>query len=67
MPIDVNGETYLNTSEAMNFLGVSRTTLDAMVSDGRVRRYKQGVRRLNYFKQSELARLLEFREDTEDE
>lgn len=65
MPIEIDGDVFLNTSEAMAYLGVSRTTLDALVNEGRVKRYKQGIRRLNYFKRSELARLLEFREDSE--
>jgi excisionase family DNA binding protein len=66
MPIEINGEQFLNTSEAMSYLGVSRTTLDDLVKDGRLKRYKQGIRRVNYFKQLDLDRLLEMREDDGD-
>lgn len=66
MSIMKDGETYLNTAEAAAYLGVSRATVDAMVQDGRLRRYKQGIRKANYYKQSDLDKLLEIREDTED-
>lgn len=65
MPIQINNETYLNTNEATTYLGVSRPTLDSLVSSGRLTRYKQGIRKTHYYKQSDLARLLELREDTE--
>jgi excisionase family DNA binding protein len=65
MTIQINGDTYLDTKEAMDYLGVSRPTLDALVDDGRLKRYKQGIRRLNYYKQADLNKLLEMREDTE--
>ena len=69
MPVEFNGATYLSTSEAMSHLSVSRTTLDELVKNGRLKRYKQGIRRANYFKQADLDKLLEFREDdgTEEE
>lgn len=69
MSIQKDGEKYLNTSEAATYLGVSRTTIDAMIKDGRLVRYIQGVRRANYFKQIDLDRLLELRQggsETED-
>lgn len=69
MPIEINGETYLNTSEAMGRLGVSRPKFDSLVKEGQLRRYRQGVRQVAYYKLSDLERLLEMREDdrTEDE
>jgi predicted site-specific integrase-resolvase len=65
MTIEVNGEVFLNTEEAMNHLGVTRATLDNLVKEGRLKRFKQGIRRANYFKQTDLDRLLELREDTD--
>jgi predicted DNA-binding transcriptional regulator AlpA len=62
MPIEVNGETYLNTAEATGKLGVSRPTFDNLVKTGQLKKYQQGVRRISYYKQSELDRLLEMRE-----
>lgn len=67
MPTEINKETYLNTSEAMSHLGVSRPTLEALVSDGRLKRYKQGIRKTHYYKLADLDRLLELREDTGEE
>lgn len=66
MPTEINGETYLNTAEAMTYLKVSRPTIDALVSDGRLKRYKQGIRKTHYYKQADLSGLLELREDTGD-
>ena len=63
MPIEINGETYLNTSEAMGRLGVSRPTFDNLVKEGRLKRYRQGIRQVAYYKQSDLDKLLEMRED----
>lgn len=67
MPVQINGETYLTTSEAMGKLGVSRPTFDALVKSGRLTRYKQGIRQTHYYKLSDLDRLLEVTEDTSDE
>jgi len=68
MPIQIDGETYLNTSEAMGRLGVSRPTFDRIVKEGRLKRYRQGIRQVAYYKQSDVDRLLEMREDeNEDE
>jgi excisionase family DNA binding protein len=63
MPIDVNGETFLNTKEAMKKLGVSRPTFDNLVKSGRLKRYRQGVRQLPYYKESDLDNLLRMREE----
>lgn len=64
MPIEIKGETYLNTSEAMGRLGVSRPTFDKLIKDGLLKRYKQGVRQVAYYKLSDLERLLEMTEDS---
>ncbi len=67
MPVVIDGETYLNTSEACEHLGVSRETLNNYVNAGRLHRYKRGIGRTAYYKQSDLDRLLEMRrEDHED-
>lgn len=63
MPIQIDGETYLNTSEAMGRLGVSRPTFDRLVKDGSLKRYRQGVRQVAYYKQSDVDKLLEMKED----
>jgi len=63
MPIQIDGEVYLNTSEAMGRLGVSRPTFDNLVKTGRLKRYRQGIRQVAYYKQSDIDRLLEMRED----
>lgn len=67
MPIEVNGERYLNTSEAMGKLGISRPTFDALVNSGKLKRYRQGIRQLPYYKDSDLDRLLRMEEDSPDE
>jgi excisionase family DNA binding protein len=67
MPIQVKGVTYLNTSEAMGRLGVSRPTFDKLVKDGRLPQYRQGIRNLPYYRESDVNELLEMRRaDNED-
>jgi len=63
MTIKINDETYLDTKEAMKRLSVSRPTLDTLVSDGRLKRYTQGIRKSHYYKEVELDKLLEMREE----
>lgn len=61
-------ERYLTTKEAYEFLGVTRRTLERYAEQGRVTRYKRGITRNVYYKQSELERLLEYRpEDNPDD
>ena len=67
MPAEINGETYLNTSEAMSRLGVSRITLNALAREGRLKRYKQGIRKTLYYKLSDVDQLLELREERTEE
>jgi excisionase family DNA binding protein len=67
MPIEMDREAYLNTSEACQYLGVSRETLNNYVNAGRLHRYKRGIGRTAYYKRSDLDRFLEMRrEDAED-
>jgi predicted DNA-binding transcriptional regulator AlpA len=66
MPIEIGGETYLNTSEAMGRLGVSRPTFDNLVKSEQLKRYRQGIRQTAYYKQSDIDRLLEMRESDDD-
>jgi excisionase family DNA binding protein len=61
MPTQIGGETYLNTSEAMSYLRVSKPTIIELVKDGRLAQYKQGIRKIHYYKQSDLDNLLELR------
>ena len=37
MPIQVNGETYLNTKEATQVLGISRAKLNELVREGKLK------------------------------
>lgn len=69
MPIQIEGETYLSTSEACRAIGVSRETLNRYVQDGRIRRYKRGLSRTAYYKETEVEGLArtrwELREDSD--
>lgn len=68
MTIQINGETYLNTSEAMGRLGISRPTFDKLVKAGSLKKYQQGIRKIPYYKLSDLENLLEMRStDTTEE
>jgi excisionase family DNA binding protein len=67
MPIQIRGETYLNTSEAMGRLGVSRPTFDNLVKAGQLTKYRQGVRQVAYYRQSDVDALLEMREANDEE
>lgn len=66
MPIQIKGETYLNTSEATKHVGLSRETLNNYVKAGRLKRYKQ-TGRTSYYKQADLDKLLELREEEQTE
>ncbi len=67
MPVVIDGATYLNTSEACEYLGVSRETLNNYLNAGRLHRYKRGIGRTAYYKQSDLDRLLEMRREDHEE
>jgi excisionase family DNA binding protein len=61
MSIEINGETYLDAKEACERLSVSRETLNTLVNEKKLGKYKQGVRRNVFYKESEVNRLLEVR------
>jgi len=61
--ITVVGIVYLNTTEACGYLGISRETLNNYVNAGRLHRYKRGIGRAAYYRQSDLDRLLEMRRE----
>ena len=67
MPVTIDGETYLTTAEACRAVGVSRETLNRYVQDGLIRRYKRGLARAAYYKETEIEELnrkrSEMRED----
>lgn len=69
MPIQIDGETFLSTAEACRLIGVSRETLNRYVNNGLIRRYKQGIARTAYYKQTDVQELIrrrsEIREDTD--
>jgi len=67
MPVEIDGGTYLSTSEACKYLGVSRETLNNYVKAGRLHRYKRGIGRAAYYKQSDLDRLLEMRRENDED
>jgi len=71
MPIQINGETFLSTSEACTAIGVSRETLNRYVNGGLIQRYKRGLARSAYYKQADvqalIARRSEMREDSDQE
>ena len=60
-------EQYLTPDEACKYLEVSRRTLERYVADGRITKYRRGVKRTVLFKRSELDRLLEIRPDSKGE
>ncbi len=59
--IVLNGETYLDGTEACRMLGVKAATLYAYVSRGVLKSYKQGIKRQRLYKKAELENLLELR------
>lgn len=63
MPITIRGETYLDTSETCQRLGISRATLVRYFNEGRVRKYRQGIARTVYYKETDVDRLAGFRSD----
>ena len=63
--IELNGETYLDGSEACHLLGVKVSTLYTYVSRGILKSYKQGIKRQRLYKRAELEALLQLRPSTE--
>jgi excisionase family DNA binding protein len=50
------GERYLTAKEASAYIGITRRTLDRHVSEGRIKKYRQGLQRV-VFKQSDVEAL----------
>lgn len=59
--IELDGESYLDGTEASRLLGVKTSTLYAYVSRGLLKSYKQGIKRQRLYKQTELEALLQLR------
>jgi excisionase family DNA binding protein len=55
--LTIEGEEYLTVDEACAVLAVKPATLYAYVSRGRLRSYKQGMRRQRLYSRSEVERL----------
>jgi len=62
MAIEHNGQTYYDTKEASNFLGVSRQTLLSYHDSYGLIPLKRGLSPKNYYKLTELQRIKEDRE-----
>jgi excisionase family DNA binding protein len=58
--VEEQGEVYLTFEETLKYLGVTRDTLDRYAKAGRLTKYRRGLARRVYFKQSELDRLKRF-------
>jgi len=59
--IVLDGENYLDGDDASTLLDDKLSTLYAYVSSGRLRSYKQGIKRQRLYKQAELEALLQLR------
>lgn len=62
MPVEIDGETYLNGSEAAILLGTSRPNFDNLVKKKVIKGYEQRFRKSKLFKLSELQELKRVRE-----
>ena len=58
--VEEQDEVYLTFEETLKYLGVTRDTLDRYAKAGRLTKYRRGLARRVYFKQSELDRLKRF-------
>jgi excisionase family DNA binding protein len=52
--IEMNGETYLSTTETSEYLGINKITLTRYVKRGSLKQYKRGFGRTLYFKKSDV-------------
>lgn len=52
-------DEYVSAEEAAHILGVKLSTLYAYASRGRIRSYKQGIKRSRLYRRSELLSLVE--------
>ncbi len=55
-------ERYLSIKEACDYLGLSRRTLYKYIDQGHITKYRRGIKRDVFFKQSELKPLLEYKQ-----
>jgi citrate synthase len=55
--VTLEGDEYYTTDEACAMLGVKPATLYAYVSRGRLRSYRQGIRRRRLYRRSEVDAL----------
>lgn len=58
--VTIEGDDYYSTEEACVVLGVKPATLYSYVSRGRLRSYRQGMRRQRLYKRSEVDALARF-------
>ena len=58
--VEEQGEAYLTFEETLKYLGITRDTLDRYARAGRLTKYRRGLARRVYFKQSELDPLRRF-------
>lgn len=63
MTIEMGGEIYLSTTEACSAIGVSRETLNRYVNQGLITRYKRGLARTAYYKETDVDALIRRREE----
>jgi citrate synthase len=56
--IVLEGEEFLTVEEAARLLGIKRATLYAYVSRGRLRSYRQGIKRERLYRRREVEALL---------
>ncbi len=66
MPIEVGGETYYTAAEAARYLGVSRDSFMRNVKP-RLRSYKHGALRREYFLRADLDEFRGIRPTDEDD
>ncbi len=61
MPVKNGDEEYLTTQEAIEFLGVSESSLTHYVQKGKIKRYWRELgKNVKFYKMSELRKLIEF-------
>lgn len=66
MPLQIEGETYYNASEAIKYLGVSRDTFYQRLREKPIPRYEQGLLKRVYYRQSDLDQIQTMRRIDED-
>ncbi|HEV2236195.1 MAG TPA: helix-turn-helix domain-containing protein [Ktedonobacterales bacterium] len=59
--IVMEGEEFLTAQEACDALGVKAATLYAYVSRGMLSSYRQGIKRMRFYRREEIERLTRLR------